>query len=245
MGDRTCIRDLAKMFHIGETTFWRMIKRGNVRPHTNPLHPGLQDPNMVQRVKWVINLLEGDNPQTKRQYQPMFDFVHIDEKWFYLSKKAQRMYLGRDERGKYKSGKSSKFIPKVMFTAAIARPRFNSQNECTFDGKLMIFPFTYQEAAKRNSKNSDKGTMVTKVVEPVRKKETSDMLINHIVPTMMRKWPPSEGPKTISIQQDNARTHITQSDIIWQQVHQQGDFTFILVQQLRNSPDLNILDLNV
>ncbi|XP_021837498.2 uncharacterized protein [Spinacia oleracea] len=187
------------MLGIGPTTLWRMIKRGDVRAHTNPLHPGLQDPNMLQRVKWVLDLLEGDNPQTKRQYQPMFDFVHIDEKWYYLSKKTQRVYLGKHERAKYRSGKSSKFIPKVMFTAAVARPRFNAQNECIFDGKLGIFPFTYQEAAKRNSKNREKGTMVTKVVESVRKEETRDMLINQIVPAIMQKWPPSEGPKTIFI----------------------------------------------
>ncbi|XP_056689685.1 uncharacterized protein [Spinacia oleracea] len=245
MGDRTCIRDLAEMLNIGPTTLWRMIKRGDVRPHTNPLHPGLQDPNMLQRVKWVLDLLEGDSPQTKRQYLPMFDFVHIDEKWFYLTKKQQRVYLGKNERGKYRSDKSSKFIPKVMFTAAVARPRFNENDECTFDGKLGIFPFTYQEAAKRTSKNREKGTMKTKVVESVKKEETRNMLINQIVPAIMQKWPPSEGPKTIFIQQDNAKTHITHSDPQWQQAHQQGDFTFILVQQPPNNPDLNILDLGL
>jgi hypothetical protein len=29
-----------------------------------------------------------------------------------------------------------------------------------FDGKLGIWPFTYEEAAKRKSKNRDAGTMV-------------------------------------------------------------------------------------
>ena len=62
-----------------------MIKRGDVRLHTNPLHPGLQDPNMLQRVKWVLDLLVGDSPQEKREYKTMYDFVHINEKWFYLS----------------------------------------------------------------------------------------------------------------------------------------------------------------
>ncbi|XP_021848744.2 uncharacterized protein [Spinacia oleracea] len=132
---------------------------------------------------------------------------------------------------------------KVMFTSAVAKPRFNENDECTFDGKLSIFPFTYLEAPKRTSKNRGKGTMITKVVESVRQKETKDMLINQIVPTIMEKWPHSEGPKTIFIQQDNARTHINHSDPQWQQAHQQGDFTFIIVQQLPNNPDLNILDL--
>ena len=59
------------------------------------------------------------------------------------AKKQQRVYLGKTERGKYRSGKSSKFILKVMFTSAVARPRFNENDECTFDGKLGIFPFTH------------------------------------------------------------------------------------------------------
>lgn len=157
-------------------------------------------------------MLMGDTAQTKRKYCLVFDFVHIDEKWFYLSKKSQRVYLEKNEKGKYRLAKSSKFIPKVMFTAAVARPRFNAQNVCIFDGKLGIFPFTYQEPTQRASKYRAKGTIITKVVESVGRKETRSMLINQIIPAIIQKWPQSEGPKTIFIQQDNARTHITQAD---------------------------------
>lgn len=143
----------------------------------------------------------------------------------------------------YRSAKSSKFIPKVMFTAVVARPVFNAQGECIFDGKVGIFPFPYQEPAKRTSKNRAKGTIITKVVESVGRNETRSMLINQIIPAIIQKWPQVEGTKVIYIQQDNARTHITQSDEAWQQVYQQGDFTFILIQQTPNSPDLKILDL--
>jgi hypothetical protein len=47
-----------------------------------------------------------------------------------------------------------------MFLAAVARPRFDANGNVIFDGKLGIWPFTYQEAAKRNSKNREAGTMV-------------------------------------------------------------------------------------
>ncbi|XP_074373926.1 uncharacterized protein LOC141714297 [Apium graveolens] len=243
MGDRACIRDLAVQLKVSSTTANRMIKRGLIKPHTNPLHPSLKVANLFQRVEWVLNLLMGDTPTTKRQYYPMYNIIHIDEKWFYLSKKSQRVYPERNEKGKYSAAKSSKFVPKVMFTAVVARQRFNTENECTFDGKIGIFPFTYQEPAKRVSKYRAKGTVITKIVESVGKKETRNMLINDIIPAIMQKWPASEGYKTIYIQQDNARTHICQEDPQWQQVYQQGDFTFILVQQPPNSPDLNILDL--
>ncbi|KAL9666557.1 hypothetical protein QQ045_000892 [Rhodiola kirilowii] len=130
-----------------------------------------------------------------------------------------------------------------MFTAVVARPRFNSEGQCIFDGKIGIFPFTYQEPAKRSSKNREKGTVVTKLVESVNKKVTRSMLINHIIPAIKAKWPQDGAHKTIFIQQDNAKTHITQQDAEWQQVFQQDGFTFILIQQPANSPDLNMLDL--
>ncbi|XP_010667659.1 uncharacterized protein LOC104884671 [Beta vulgaris subsp. vulgaris] len=131
-----------------------------------------------------------------------------------------------------------------MFTAVVGRPRYNEDGECTFDGKIGIFPFTYQEAAKRSSKNRPKGTMVTKTIESVNQRVTKQMLIEQIIPAIKAKWPQDDGrPKTIFIQQDNAKAHITQEDPEWQQVYQQDGFTFILLQQPPNSPDLNILDL--
>ena len=68
------------------------------------------------------------------------------------------------------------------------------------------------------------------------------MLIQQLIPAMLRKWP-SEGPSIIFIQQDNARVHITNDDPIWQQHNRQGGLTFILIEQPLNSSDCNILDL--
>ena len=36
----------------------------------------------------------------------------------------------------------------VMFITAVARSRYNEEGVCTFDGKLRIFPFTYQIRSK-------------------------------------------------------------------------------------------------
>ena len=47
-----------------------------------------------------------------------------------------------------------------MFLAAVARPRFDANGNVVFDGKLGIWPFTYQEAAKRKSKHREAGTIV-------------------------------------------------------------------------------------
>ncbi|KAL2902529.1 Ribosomal protein S12 methylthiotransferase RimO [Bienertia sinuspersici] len=243
MGQRTCIRDLSAMLGLSVTTIWRMIKRGLIKPHTNPIHPPMREDNKIERMRWVLSLLIGDSGHTKSKFYPMYNFVHLDEKWFDQTRKSQRYYRCANEKPKYRSASSSTNIQKVMFTAVVARPRYNEEGECTFDGKIGIFPFTYQEAAKRSSKNRGRGTMVTKIIKSITKDVTRDVLIHQIIPAIMEKWPQEEGTKTIYIQQDNAKTHIHQDDPIWQQHCNQGDFKFVLIQQPPNSPDLNILDL--
>lgn len=187
-------------------------------------------------------MLAGSTVEEKRTYLPMFDFVHMDEKWFYLTRKSQRYYLARGEKGKYRAASSSARIPKAMFIAVVAKLRFNDNKECIFDGEIGVFPFIEKVATKRSSKNREKETIVTKLIDSINKDAIRNVLINDIVPAIIRR-PEEEGQKVIFIQQDNARPHITQDDLQWQQVHQRGNFTFILIQQPVNSPDLNILDL--
>ena len=66
---------------------------------------------------------------------------------------------------------------------------------------------------------------------------------DQIVPAIKAKWPQDGAERVIFTQQDNARAHISQDDPEWQMAHKQDGFTFILIQQPANSPDLNILDL--
>ncbi|XP_021850057.2 uncharacterized protein [Spinacia oleracea] len=139
--------------------------------------------------------------------------------------------------------KSRTKIPKFMFMAAVARPRWGQDGQCEWDGKLGIFPFTYSVAAKRTSKNRVKGTTETKPIKSVNQIATRAMLINQLIPAIKEKWPPHEGEKVIYIIQDNAKAHILQNDQEWQQHYKQDEFTLILTQQPANSPDCNILHL--
>ena len=115
-----------------------------------------------------------------------------------LVKKITAIYLAKNEPKPYRSGKSSKFIPKIMFMGCVARPRWNQMGECTFDGKIGIFPFIEEALTKRASKNRPKGVIETKPIESVNKQATRQMLINKILPAIKSKWP-SEGEKIIFI----------------------------------------------
>ncbi|XP_076902972.1 uncharacterized protein LOC143557894 [Bidens hawaiensis] len=148
-------------------------------------------------------------------FYDMFNIVHIDEKWFYMSKPSKRYYLVPSEDEPLRTGKSKKFITKVMFLAAGARPRFDTSGNEIFLGKIGIFPFTKLEPAKCSSKNRVAGTMETKPILSVTKEVTRSWLIDKVIPAIRDKWPQAS----------------------------RGGFDIRLRFQPPNSPDLNVLDL--
>jgi hypothetical protein len=123
---------------IPTTSVQRAIKRGDIRPHTNAIKPLLTDINKEQRVAFCKS-----NINTERgMFHDMLDVIYVDEKWFYMTKNARRYYLGPDEPDPYRSTKSKRFSTKVMFLAAVARPRRDTGQKKHFDGKLGICQFT-------------------------------------------------------------------------------------------------------
>ena len=68
------------------------------------------------------------------------------------------------------------------------------------------------------------------------------MIVHKILPAIRIKWPPHLS-KTIFIQQDNAKPHILDDDEVFREVATLDGFSFHLVQQPPNSPDMNVLDL--
>ncbi|XP_021858883.2 uncharacterized protein [Spinacia oleracea] len=215
MGDRTCLRDLAKMLNLGATTVWRLVKRKMIKPHSSPLYPDISEECKMARMRWVLRLIMDYTIPQEPTYYNMYDFIHIDEKWFYLTQKKKRVYFANNEPYPHKSAKSRTKVPKFMFMAAVARPRWAQDRQCKFDSKIGIFPFTDSVAAKRSPKNRVKGTIETEPVKSFNQIETKGMLINTLIPPIKEKWPPHEGENVIFIIQDNPT----------------------------NSPDCNILDL--
>ncbi|XP_021768537.1 uncharacterized protein LOC110732843 [Chenopodium quinoa] len=99
IGERSCIRDVATNLNISKSTVGRMIKRGDIKAHTNVIKPPLTEANKLARLKWILGLIMGSSPWKMSRYFPMYDFVHIDEKWFKLTKKSHRYYIAKNEKG--------------------------------------------------------------------------------------------------------------------------------------------------
>ncbi|KAL5697337.1 hypothetical protein ACHQM5_030823 [Ranunculus cassubicifolius] len=166
---RTNIRSLAKAANMAKSTVHKRIQEGLMKPHSNALKPTLTDNNKKARLSFCLSMLEAYNHPQKPIFSDMRRVVHIDEKWFYMTKESQKYYLLPEEEEPTRTCKSKRFITKIMFLAAVARPRYDLSGTEEFSGKIGIFPFTYKEPAKRNSKNRLAGTLETKSIVSVTK----------------------------------------------------------------------------
>ena len=99
---------------------------------------------MVEREEFCKAIIKDD----KTTLRDMMDVLHIDEKWFYLTKISKRCYLGVQESEPHRIMRSKRYFAKVMFLAAVACPRWNTTTNRQFDGKIGIWPFTMMENAK-------------------------------------------------------------------------------------------------
>ncbi|CAM9853573.1 unnamed protein product, partial [Pylaiella littoralis] len=215
LNDRTTQRRLAAALGVPLTTLHRNLKALGLRAHSNALKPVLHD---------------------------FEDFVHVDEKWFYLFKDGQKFYLYDDEIPPVRKVQSKRFITKVMFIAAVARPRHNPATNAPFNGKVGLWAFTEKVPAVRNSQNRAAGTLVTKCAE-VTKEAYKAKLIEGVIPAIKEKWPAATRSNTIFVQQDNAKPHRVNDHQDLLEACSSDGFGIRLINQPPNSPDTNILDL--
>ncbi|XP_071740997.1 uncharacterized protein [Rutidosis leptorrhynchoides] len=159
-----------------------------------------------------------------------------------MSRSSKRYYIVPGENEPSRTCKRKKFITKVMFLAAVARPRHDASGNEVFSGKIGIFPLTTLEPAIRTSKNRVAGTMEIKPIISVAKEVTPAWLIAKVLQAIRAKWSQGHsGP--IFIQQDNARPHINVNDREFLEASSREGFDIKLCFQPPNSPDLNVLDL--
>ncbi|XP_042032989.1 uncharacterized protein LOC121779679 [Salvia splendens] len=242
MLERSTIRKVASKMEVSKTTIGRFLKRNQLKPHTSAIKPTLTETNKIARIKWCLSHIQPTLAEGKLLYHSMHNIVHIDEKWFYMTKTSDRYYLLPDEDVPYRSCKSKRFITKVMFMAAVSRPLCGPDGDIIFDGKIGLFPFTEQIPAQRSSKNRPKGTMETKPIQSITKEVMTACLINQIIPSIKAKWP-ANASKKIFIQQDNAKPHLRAADHQFEALASTDGFEFHLISQPPNSPDTNVLDL--
>jgi hypothetical protein len=243
MSSRTTIHDVAKHFGISKSKLHSMKREGIIKRVSNSIKPYLTDKNKKDRLKWCLSMLDPTSIPLDPVFQGLFDYVFIDEKWYFITRKTERYYTIPGEEQPTRTCKNKNYIPKIMVLAVVARPRFDTDGNCTFDGKIGCFPFVKYEPAKRSSANRPAGTIEMKPIDPVKKEVIRDFMIEKVLPAIRAKWPPEDAHKPIFIQQDNARPHLAPNDKIFCEAAKQHGFDMRLVCQPANSPDFNVLDL--
>ena len=243
LSKRTSIRSLASVLDTNQTSLFRLLKIGVIRHHSNGIRPYLKEENKRCRLQFCLSMLESCSIPHDPTFIGMHNIIHIDEKWFCMSKKSENYYLLPDGEEPLRTCQSKNFIPKVMFLAAISRPRFDTQKTEIFSGKIGIFPFVTQEPAKRTSVNRSVGTLETKPITSINKEVIKSFLIEKVLLAIKAKWPRDDLRQPIFIQQDNARTHIGIDDADFCRAATEDGFDIRLMYQPANSPDLNVLDL--
>jgi hypothetical protein len=239
LNQKRTLRDLSAALGMPLTTIHRM-KSGHDRvimPCTSALKPALTDIHKVARVLYSVSKL---NP-VDLHYHDFYNYVHVDEKWFFVSEKELRLYIATDETVPDRTCQNKDHIMKVMFLTAVARPRFNEDGICTFDGKIGMFPFVDYIPAQRTSVNRPRGAIVTSPFS-VTKNKYREFMVTKVIPAIKNKWP--DRNRNIIIQQDGAPAHIESNDAEFVAAATTGLWNISLELQPPKSPDVNVLDLS-
>lgn len=212
---RGTLRDIASKLGVGTSTLWRIMQEGDndggqiILPHTNPVLPLLTAEHKVSRTFYALNRLD----LTTGLFDAFDAEVHVDEKWFYITRQNQRIYITQREKKNAvlpaRRVVHKSHITKVMFLAATARPVFDADGTCTFDGKIGCWPIIERTKARRSSRNRQKGAEVIKPLN-VTRDIYRKLLLEKVIPAIKTKFPRRN--RSVVIQQDGARSHIEPND---------------------------------
>ncbi|CAO2043368.1 unnamed protein product [Urochloa humidicola] len=160
-------------------------------------------------------------------FQELLDHVFVDKKWYCITSQNKNYGL------------------KVLILTAIAQPRFDSDGNCSFDGKIGCFPFVTYEVAKRSSVNRPAGKVEMKPIDPVEDEVIRYFMIEKVLPTIRAKWPLEDANKPIFIQQDSGKPHLSPNDKFFCEAAKQDGFDMKLVCQPENSHNFSVVDLDL
>jgi hypothetical protein len=253
------MQSIAATLNIPLTTIHRLQHDNDydlpiVLPHSSPLLPLLTDEHKVARFNYCYQMLSQEvdasfelGPTERYLFQDFTNHVHVDEKWFFITKQQWKLYLTPAEMKQNAAPKRrvvhKNHIMKVMFLSAVARPEYDRDTyEMTFDGKIGIWPIVEETEAQRTTQNREAGTKVTTPVS-VTKTIYRELLLEKVIPAIKRKWPRGR-TRNVIIQQDGASSHVAEDDEAVLQACNSGNWNMKLLTQPARSPDLNINDLS-
>ncbi|RQM23442.1 hypothetical protein B5M09_007852 [Aphanomyces astaci] len=125
---------LANSLGMPKSTLHDYFKRGVFAKYSIVLKPALTEPNKVCRLRWALDhVCDRDGAKF---FDDMYDTLHVDEKWFFITRLQKKVYGAIGEKIQQRSCKSKHHLLKVMFLTADVHPRWDETCGEWFDGKL-------------------------------------------------------------------------------------------------------------
>ncbi|CAN0249587.1 unnamed protein product, partial [Discosporangium mesarthrocarpum] len=91
------------------SSLWRLCKRMGARKHKRWVKPVLSDKQKRDRVGFALSHMH------RVVVDDMYDWVNVDEKWFYVMKDGRGIYLHPEKDApKPPRAQNKRFITKVM-----------------------------------------------------------------------------------------------------------------------------------
>ena len=78
---------------VSKTTVQCWIVELTLCVHSNSLRPILTEENRLARFEMAM---DARDPVDQTKYQDMHDQIHVDEKWFFLTREKERYLLHQD-----------------------------------------------------------------------------------------------------------------------------------------------------
>lgn len=128
--NRKTLRAVAEATGFAKSTLWVDLQRKQIRRVSNSLKPFLSAKHKMAPLRWALSFVD----RQSLSLASMYEHVHVDEKWFILREVTSTFYRGKEEPEPVRCAQNKRFLPKVMFICAVARPWLDTNGNCPFDG---------------------------------------------------------------------------------------------------------------
>ncbi|KAF0707302.1 hypothetical protein AaE_013676, partial [Aphanomyces astaci] len=229
----------ALAFHSGvpRSTILRHMKRNRrLRCKSSYLRPLLTEDNKEERMKFALSFVKKNHV-----FDDMHDVVHVDEKWFFLTKNKGKFYVYDDETLPHRQSKSKRFITNNVPLCCCAAPvRCKHPPHVRREDRDVAL--CCQGASTTQQQESTSGDDAHRA--PKRDRQSVPRHVAHPSnPAIKMKLPLVMKSSTVYIQQDNAGPHAKSVNKAIDQLAVNDGWTIRLRNQPPNSPDFNVLDL--